>query len=190
MLEALTAEGESFWPRLARRNGSSLSLGSPRGSLSLERECGGVAPAPRRAEPGTTRWHPASSTPAVPGEPRLCAGPRTLLPPVPLQDVRFHARGCNKLRERRAHSRDEGGQGSSYCGFLRFLPSWMGERAGAFPVPSQHEWITYLPAWPAPGGFPPRRARQPPRAQPRCSRAGARGTLGLVVLRGLAGRGV
>lgn len=38
------------------------------------------------------------------------------------------------------------------------------------------------------GRFPGRRARWPPRAQPQCSRPGARGTPGLVVLRG-AGRG-
>lgn len=109
------------------------------------------------------------------GEPQLSAGARhASLSPVPLRGDRFHAHGCNKLQEHRTHSRDEGGQGGVYCGFLRFLPSWRGERVAAFPVPSQHERITYLPARPAAGGFPPRRARRPPRAQPRCSRPAER----------------
>lgn len=103
-----------------------------------------------------TRFHPACALGATAArKPQLSTGPGTLLSPVPLQSVRFHARGCNKLREYRTHSRDEGGQGGFYCGLLRFLSSWIGERAGTFPVPWQDEWITYLPAWPAPGGFPP-----------------------------------
>lgn len=35
-----------------------------------------------------------------------------------------------------------------YCGFLRVLSYCRGE-GGASLVPSQYEWVTYLPAWPA-----------------------------------------
>ena len=102
-----------------------FEIGRPRGSPSLERECGGVALAVRPAEPC---HHPVPSCelcPAAPAEPQLSAGQGSLLHLIPLQGDRFHARGCNKLQEHRTH-RDEGGQGSFSCGFLRFLPSWRG----------------------------------------------------------------
>lgn len=81
----------------------------------------GTRCAPSRAMPP-----PGPILRALPRSPwGLSAGQGSLLHLIPLQGDRFHARGCNKLQEHRTH-RDEGGQGSFSCGFLRFLPSWRG----------------------------------------------------------------
>lgn len=176
---------KSFWPRLFKKKRFALSLGLP-GAACLWKGCVGAWRS-RCAQPSraATRVLPASSNLQPPASPSSPPGRARFCPQFHSRETDYTLVGATSCRGT-GHTRETRGV---YCGFLRFLSSWRGERAGAFPLPSQHEWITYLPTWPAPGGFPRRRTRRPPRAQPRCSRPGARGTPGLVVLRGPAGRG-
>lgn len=110
-----------FLTKTSKKKPFVFEFGGSPGSPSVERECGGVALAGRPAAPVPPPSPILRARPRSPGEPQLSAEPGTLLPPVPLQGDTFHARGCNKLREHRTHSSDEGGQGGFYCGFLRFL---------------------------------------------------------------------
>lgn len=110
-----------------------------------------------------TRFHPASSPPRPPASPSAALGRARFCP-------QFHSRVTESTLVGATSCRGTGHTAETregfYCGFLRVLSSWRGERAGAFPVPSQHEWITYLPAWPAPGGFPRRGAPAATRPAP------------------------
>lgn len=135
----------------------------------------------------TSRSHPASSAPQ---------------PAVSRSSPRSRARFCPQFHSRVTDSTLGGATSCRSTGhtaetregravfivafFVSFHPG-EGGKTGAFPARSQHERITYLPAWPAPGGFTPHRARRPPRAQPQCSRPGALGTPGLVVSAGGVG---